>query len=162
MSGVSTTEDGCPFGCHFKVRVSGSVGTYCTISLILSSSIKSLIQSNNNNHFLVNVSFISDEYNDTNRISSCTTGFYSYAGDNNYQTISNNIHQSSAELYIIGDVYNCNYIETYTTWENIPDTIDTYGVNMFLNAFFVSSMNNKFLLFSGIVYYRFEMIVYEG
>ena len=165
MSGVSTTEKGCPCFCHYIGTIDSGIFSNYTSSLELSSSIKSLIQENSTSAFLVNVSFLAEPTASYSRTSgkACISGFYLYAGTYTTQTISNNSHQSSMTFGLDGDsaldIKYINFYESFVTWENIQD-IDMYGIQCqytgFLNA------NTKIYYFADPVYYRLEMIVYEG
>lgn len=163
MSGVSTTEKGCPLFCHFITRFSPTVLSIYTFSLELSSSIKSLIQENSTSAFLVNVSFLAEPSGSYTRTSDivCDSGFYSYAGDNTQQTISNNSHQLAVTFGLenIVDVKYINFYESFVTWENIQD-IDMYGMQYINNRSF--NLSKGIYYFADPVYYRLEMIVYEG
>lgn len=164
MSGVSTTEKGCPCFCHYIGTIASTmVYSNYTSSLELSSSIKSLIQENSTSAFLVNASFLAEptgSYTGTSDIV-CISGFYLYAGDTTIQTISNNSHQSSMTfgLEYIVDVKYINFYESFVTWENIQD-IDMYGMQCIYDLRL--NFSKGIFYFADPVYYRLEMIVYEG
>lgn len=164
MSGVSTPEDGCPCFCHYIGTINSTmVFSNYTSSLELSSSIKSLIQENSTSAFLVNVSFLAEptgSYPYTSDIV-CISGFYSYAGDTTTQTISNNSHQSSMTFGLedVLDVKYINFYESFVTWENIQD-IDMYGIQCKYDL--ILNFSKGIYYFADPVYYRLEMIVYEG
>lgn len=164
MSGVSTPETGCPCFCHYiGTRTSTMVFSNYTSSLELSSSIKSLIQENSTSAFLVNVSFLAEptgSYSKTSDIV-CISGFYSYAGDTTTQTISNNSHQSSMTFGLENtlDIKYINFYESFVTWENIQD-IDMYGIQCIYDL--ILNFSRGIYYFADPVYYRLEMIVYEG
>lgn len=163
MSGVSTTEKGCPCFCHYIGTKDPRIYSNYTSSLELSSSIKSFIQENSTSAFLVNASFLGEptgSYAFTANMP-CISGFYLYAGTYTTQTISNNSHQSSMTFGLedIVDVKYINFYESFVTWENIQD-IDMYGMQCIYDL--KLNFSKGIFYFADPVYYRLEMIVYEG
>ena len=155
MSGVST-ENNCPLG-----YCTGLYYTYLnryknSILLFLSNEAQEIIH--NNVCILVNISIIGQIIGNNVSSTDVIAGFmpYSFATNRNFY----NGHQSS--LTYSSDQY-VNFYESFVTWESIINLADTYCLQLITSIIDPSNTSSDIVIpFSGIIYYRLEMIVYEG
>ena len=155
MNGVST-ENNCPLG-----YCTGLYYTYLnryknSILLFLSNEAQEIIH--NNICILVNISIIGQIIGNNVSSTDVIAGFmpYSFATNRNFY----NGHQSS--LTYSSDQY-INFYESFVTWESIINIADTYCLQLITSIIDPSNTSSDIVIpFSGIVYYRLEMIVYEG
>lgn len=136
------------------------------IQFRFTNDIQEFIDDNQNSLFLVNVAFTSDELLDESFTSSdtCITGFLTYNDSLSDGRIFYNGHQSSFKFMIKNGKSYLDFNESYITWENIPSNKgdQAYSIKPLNNIIDPEFSSTEVIPFSGIVYYRLEMIVYEG